>query len=175
MKTFITLWKLQLKDRLPVLQEDLQEAVYLPPRLVYGVYNVLILLYWTAVAAGSIVWLAGRYTYSLGVSTRLLLAPPQPLQLKPSEKRQETKAQLKPTQKPTIPAASVPSPQTPLLPAVEKISLTQLTTSAAQKVKAANPNMIVLARPWGKGWRIAVLEPDKAMSIQPPWKLVVRS
>lgn len=196
MKTFITLWKLEVNSRLPLLRRDLQEAVYLPPRIAYTLYNTLILVYWTAIAAGSIAWLTCRFTYLLGVSTRQLILPKQEsLQLKgkkPPIQAIVTSAATAPlpTAKPslqtstaTTPVATAPTIQAPTdttpvataPPAVEKIALSELTTTAAQKVKAANPDRVVLARPWGKGWRIAVLEPEEARIIQRPWKLVVRS
>ncbi|MFE1744172.1 hypothetical protein [Coleofasciculus sp. H7-2] len=196
MKTFITLWKLEVNSRLPLLRRDLQEAVYLPPRIAYTLYNTLILVYWTAIAAGSIAWLTCRFTYLLGVSTRQLILPKQEsLQLKgkkPPIQAIQTSAATAPlpTAKPslqtstattpvaTAPTIPAPTDTTPVAiapPAVEKIALSELTTTAAQKVKAANPDRVVLARPWGRGWRIAVLEPEEARSIQRPWKLVVRS
>jgi hypothetical protein len=197
MKTFITLWKLEVSSRLPLLRRDLQEAVYLPPRIAYTLYNSLILVYWTAIAAGSIAWLTCRFTYLLGVSTRQLILPKQEsLQLKgkkpPVQAIQTSTATAPlPTAKPSLQASTATTPvptATPtiqaspdLMPvasaplAVEKIALSELTTTAAQKVKAANPDRVVLARPWGRGWRIAVLEPEEAMTVQRPWKLVVRS
>ncbi|MBD1833008.1 hypothetical protein H6F61_09905 [Cyanobacteria bacterium FACHB-472] len=187
MKTFVTLWKLEVNSRLPLLRRDLQEAVYLPPRLAYALYNTLILVYWSAIAAGSVGWLACRFTYLLGVSTRQFLLPKQePLQLKSKKTTLQTltpttpitaaKPNLKAAVTPPLPAADpVKAPVTTVPSAVEQIPVGELTTTAAQKVKAANPDKVVLARPWGKGWRIAVLEPEEAASIQHPWKLVVRS
>ncbi|MBD1881969.1 MULTISPECIES: hypothetical protein [unclassified Coleofasciculus] len=197
MKTFITLWKLEVSSRLPLLRRDLQEAVYLPPRIAYTLYNALILVYWTAIATGSIAWLTCRFTYLLGVSTRQLILPKQePLQLKgkkpPVQAIQTGTATAPlPTAKPSIQASTATTPVPTATPtiqappdltpvaraplAVEKIALSELTTTAAQKVKAANPDRVVLARPWGRGWRIAVLEPEEAMTVQRPWKLVVRS
>ncbi|MBD1941669.1 hypothetical protein H6F50_04740 [Coleofasciculus sp. FACHB-712] len=198
MKTFITLWKLEVSSRLPLLRRDLQEAVYLPPRIAYTLYNALILVYWTAIAAGSIAWLTCRFTYLLGVSTRQLILPKQePLQLKgknpPVQAIQTSTATAPlPTAKPSLQASTATTPVPTAIPTiqappgltpvasaplavVEKIALSELTTTAAQKVKAANPDRVVLARPWGRGWRIAVLEPEEAMTVQRPWKLVVRS
>lgn len=187
MKTFVTLWKLEVNSRLPLLRRDLQEAVYLPPRLAYALYNTLILVYWSAIAAGSAGWLACRFTYLLGVSTRQFLLPKQePLQLKSKKTTLQTLTPTTPitAAKPTLQAAVTPpvpaaepvkAPVTTVSSAVEQIAVGELTTTAAQKVKAANPDKVVLARPWGKGWRIAVLEPEEAASIQHPWKLVVRS
>lgn len=195
MKTFITLWKLEVSSRLPLLRRDLQEAVYLPPRIAYTLYNALILVYWTAIATGSIAWLTCRFTYLLGVSTRQLILPKQePLQLKgkktPVQAIQTAATAPLPTAKPSLQASTATTPVPTATPiqaspdltpadnaplAVEKIALSELTTTAAQKVKAANPDRIVLARPWGRGWRIAVLEPEEAMTVQRPWKLVVRS
>jgi hypothetical protein len=197
MKTFITLWKLEVSSRLPLLRRDLQEAVYLPPRIAYTLYNTLILVYWTAIAAGSIAWLTCRFTYLLGVSTRQLILPKQESRQLKGKKppvqaiQTSTTTTPLPTAKPSLQASTATTPvptatptiQAPpdLMPvastplAVEKIALSELTTTAAQKVKAANPDRVVLARPWGRGWRIAVLEPEEAMTVQRPWKLVVRS
>ena len=199
MKTFLSLWKIEFASRLPHLRRDMEDAVFLPPRLAYGLYNAFVLLYWTGVAAGTITWLACRFTFLLGANTRRVadkykLLPPKAKKptiqpqiatpRKPSEQiplvqptaKAEQKIQAANTDMVVLEQGKIA--ETPLaippMPA-EKIPLAELTTAAAEKVKAANPHMLVLARPWGKGWRIAVLEPDQATSIEHPWKVVVRS
>jgi hypothetical protein len=148
MKTFLSLWKIEFASRLPHLRRDMEDAVFLPPRLAYGLYNAFVLLYWTGVAAGTITWLACRFTFLLGANTRRVadkykLLPPKA---------------KKPTIQPQIATPRKPSEQIPLVQPTakaeqkiqaantdsEQIPLVQPTAKAEQKIQAANTDMVVL-------------------------------
>ncbi len=175
MKDFSTvfkIWKIQVTSRLPPLIQGVEETVYTVPRLLYGLYSAVALLYWSVIATFSTVVLVGRFSYQLGASTRRYLQPlpnesgllaDMSSQLRQTQPGQDVLNKLHKSSE----VKAVVSTDASTSPV--EIAIADLTPNAIKKVKAVPPDQTVWVRRWGKGWQVASTPLDSSS-----WLMVKR-
>lgn len=157
--TYLSICQAHFLPRCRAIAADLHEMVFLFPRCLSVIYNLIVTIYWTVVAAFALVIVAGEFSYRLGRATRGLCY--------------EFGGNALQAKDPTVALESAAPVQLQLsAPALPTVKIDQLPQTVQSRIAQAPTEKIILARPWGSSWRLQFV--DEVKTELGMWRVVNR-